>query len=221
MGSLAHQLDAFHDGLLARVDQATARQLERMAERLVAAGVGNHAPRPGESVPDFTLPDAEGRSVSLAATLAEGPTVLVFFRGGWCPFCTLALRALAEAWPKLRRFGAQVLAVSPAGARHAKEACACSALPYPVLTDHGNAVARAYRIAFTLEPEERAMYARFGHDLPAINGVPEWELPIPASFVIGRDRRVVHAVVDPHAYHRLEPADAVAAVEHLTRQAAG
>jgi peroxiredoxin len=206
---------------MTRVDPATAGQLERMAARLVAAGVGAGAPKPGDTAPDFTLPDACGQPVSLAATLAEGPVVLAFFRGGWCPFCTLALRALAEAWPKLRRTGAQVLAVSPAGARHAQDACACSALLFPVLSDHGNAVARTYGIAFALEPEERAMYARFGHDIAAINGVPEWELPIPAGFVIAPDGRVEHAVVDPHTHRRLEPADAIAAVERLTRTVAG
>jgi peroxiredoxin len=217
MGSLAHRLDAFHEGLMARVDQGTARQLQRMAARLAAAGVGNVAPKPGDTAPDFTLPDACGHKVSLAATLTQGPVVLAFFRGGWCPFCTMTLRALAEAWPKLRRAGAQVLAVSPAGARYAQEACACSSLPFPVLTDHGNRVARSYGLAFALEPEEQAMYARFGHDLPAINGVPDWELPVPAAFVIGRDRRVEHALVDPRAYRRLEPAEAIAVVERLAQ----
>jgi peroxiredoxin len=221
MGNLAHQLDAFHEGLMDRVDPDTAKRLKHMETRLAASGVGAGAPRPGEIAPDFTLPDACGHPVSLAATLAQGPVVLAFFRGGWCPFCTLSLRALATAWSRLRQAGAQVLAVSPAGARHAQEASACSALPYPVLTDHGNAVARKYGIAFMLEPEERAMYARFGHDIAAINGVSDWELPIPAGFVIGRDRRVVHAVVDPHAHRRLEPAEAIAVVERLTQPVAG
>jgi peroxiredoxin len=221
MDSLARQLDAFHDGLMERVDPATAQRLRRMAARLVEAGIGATAPRPGQLAPAFTLPDACGSRVSLEATLARGPVVLAFFRGGWCPFCTLALRALAQAWPRLRRAGAEVLAVSPALATHAQKACDCSALPFPVLTDHGNAVARQYGLAFALEPEEQAMYARFGHDIAAINGVPEWELPIPAGFVIDRDRLVAHATVDPHANRRMEPAEAIAAVERLTQAAVG
>lgn len=221
METLARQLDVFNEGLLERVDPATAQAIQRMADRLVAAGVGKEAPRPGNSAPDFTLPDAIGHDVSLGAALARGPVVLTFFRGGWCPFCTIALRALAKAWPKLRRAGADVLAVSPAAARFAEEACACSALPFPVLTDHGNHVARRYGLAFALEPEERALYARFGHDIAAINGVADWELPIPAGFVIGRDGIVVHAMVDPHPNRRLEPAEAVAAVERLTQPVIG
>jgi peroxiredoxin len=221
MDSLAHLLDAFHDGLMARVDPATARQLQRLVARLVAAGVGAGAPKPGELAPAFTLPDAGGRAVSLEATLAEGPVVLAFFRGGWCPFCTLTLRGLARAWPRLRRAGGQVLAVSPASPRHAQEATECSALPFPVLSDHGNAVARQYGLVYALTAEEQAMYDRLGHDIAAINGVPEWELPVPASFIIDRDRRVAHALVEPRANRRMEPAEAVAVVERLTRPAGG
>jgi peroxiredoxin len=221
MDSLARRLDAFHEGLMDRVDPGTARRLERMAARLVGVGIGAGAPKPGELAPAFTLPDAAGRAVSLEATLAEGPVVLAFFRGGWCPFCTITLRGLAQAWPRLRRAGARVLAVSPAGRRHAQEASDCNGLPFPVLTDHGNAVARQYGLVFALEPEEQALYAQFGHDIPAINGVPEWELPIPAGFVIDRDRLVAHAQVDPRANHRLEPAEAIAAVERLNQKRGG
>ena len=213
--SLAVQLDAFLEGVAERADPTTMAVIRHAADQMLADCVADRSLRVGDQAPDFTLPDKAGHPVALYDVLARGPVVLTFFRGGWCPFCTISLRALARIHPALRRRGAEVLAISPQP-RHACESTAhCSALPYPVLSDHDNRVARSYGVAVTLPPDLQKAYCSLGHDLPTINGVPGWELPMPSGFVVAPDARIVLARVDPRAHKRLEPNDALAAVEAL------
>jgi len=218
MGSLARELDAFMDGLMERIDPGTAETLCRHNERLIAEHVSERTPRVGVLAPDFTLPDQDGRPVSLRATLARGCVVLVFFRGGWCPFCLITLRALARTHPALRRQGAEILAVSPQALAHTFETAERHGLPFPVLSDHDNDIARSYGLVVPMPADLQAVYRRFGHDLPAINGVPRWDLPFPAAFIIGRDGRIVHASVDPRANRRLEPEEALATIRRLSER---
>ncbi|MDR3418807.1 MAG: peroxiredoxin-like family protein [Nevskia sp.] len=222
MRSLAQQLDDYLEGLIERADPEIVATIRRATERWLADKVAGAALKIGDMAPDFTLPDQSGNLVSLSAKLRRGPVVLTFFRGGWCPFCMISLRALAKAYPELRRHGAVMLAISPQPPPQSASMVECSALPFPVLSDHDNQVARRYGLVVTMPPDLQAVYRRLGHDLPAINGVPGWELSMPAGYVIapgdGRpgDGRIVLAHVDPRIHLRLEPADALAAVKRLT-----
>jgi peroxiredoxin len=218
--SLAQQLDEYLDGLMERADPEIVATIRRATECWLADKVADAALKIGEVAPDFTLPDQNGTPVSLSATLRRGPVVLTFFRGGWCPFCMISLRALARATPALRRHGAEVLAISPQPSRQSAAMVETSALPFPVLADHDNQVARRYGLAVAMPPDLQAVYRRLGHNLPVLNGVPGWELPIPAGYVIAPgDGRVVLAHVDPRIHRRLEPADALAAVQRLAQVA--
>lgn len=220
MRSLAHQLDDYLEGLMERADPEIMAAMHGASERWLADRVTDAALKIGEVAPDFTLPDQSGNPVSLSATLRRGPVVLTFFRGGWCPFCMISLRALARATPALRRHGAEVLAISPQPPRHSAAMVETSALPFPVLSDHDNQVARRYGLVVAMPLDLQAAYRRLGHDLPALNGVPGWELPMPAGYVIApEDGRVVFAHVDPRLHRRLEPADALAAVQRLAQVA--
>ena len=222
MRSLAQQLDDYLEGLMDRADPEIMAAKQRANERWLADKVTDAALKVGETAPDFTLPDQNDNPVSLSATLRRGPVVLTFFRGGWCPFCMISLRALARATPALRRHGAEVLAISPQPSRQSAAMAETSALPFPVLSDHNNQVAHRYGVVVTVPPDLQAAYRRLGHNLPAVNGVPGWELPMPASYVIAPgDGRVVLAHVDPRLHLRLEPADALAAVQYLAQQVAG
>lgn len=217
MRSLAQQLDDYLAGLMERADPEIMAVKRRTTEHWLADKVADTALKIGDAAVDFTLPDQNGNPVSLSATLRRGPVVLTFFRGGWCPFCMISLRALAKTYPKLRRLDAEVLAISPQPPGQSALMVESSALPFPVLSDHDNQVARRYGLVVAIPPDLQAIYRRLGHDVPAINGVPGWELPMPAGYVIApEDGRVVLAHVDPRLHLRLEPADALAAVERLT-----
>jgi peroxiredoxin len=213
--TLARQLEAFREGVLERADPKLVATLAQYDKALIESHIADSALRVGQQAPDFTLAGQDGRKVSLYETLARGPVVLSFFRGGWCPYCALSLRALASAFPEFRQRGAEVLAIAPEAGRCHASGGDCWWLPFQVLEDHGNAVARLFGLVLTLPPDVQAVYRLLGHDLPAINDAPGWELPMPAGYVIAPDRRVPFADVDPRAFHRMEPADALAAVEAL------
>lgn len=218
--SLSEQLDHFRKGMVQRMCGRDVEALSGLEEELRRAGVGQDGLQPGDMAPDFSLPDQHGTEVRLADRLAHGPVVLVFFRGGWCPFCTLTLRAWQDALSGLHDAGGDLLAVSPQPCSGCSQTAERDLLAFTVLSDHGCEVADSYRIAFDMPESVRPFYARLGHDLPRINGTGNWRLPLPASFVIGRDRRVALAHAEIASWRRLDPGDAIAAVRQLNAQAA-
>eukprot|EP01040_Poterioochromonas_malhamensis_P023633 gene23633-29034_t len=151
---------------------------------LAASGVAEQALKAGDPAPDFELPGVDGRTIRLSALLRDGPVIVSFYRGGWCPYCNLELRALQSALPQVRALGAQLVAISPQTPDESLSTAEKNALAFPVLSDVGSETARSFGIAFDLADELRPIYARFGHALPDRNGDESWVLPIPATFVI-------------------------------------
>jgi peroxiredoxin len=214
MAGLKEELDAFKTKFAATNEPSVVVAYEKGIEELRAAGLERNALKPGDSAPDFTLPDATGKPVNLAARLREGPVVLKFYRGGWCPYCNLELRAWQRALPELRARGAQLIAVSPETPDNSLSTQEKNALTFTVLTDAGGKVAGDYRLAFRLSPELQALYETRGRDLAEWNG-GDWTLPVPGTFVIGKDRRIALAFVDADYRARLEPSTAIDAVRRL------
>lgn len=208
--SLKDDLVNFSKSAAERIPAEIRKAFADGIAKLKAAGVGRGAPKPGDKAPDFALPDATGKTVSFQELRGDGPVVLSFYRGEWCPYCNLELRALQTALPEIEALGAQVVAVSPQTPDHSLSATEKNDLTFKVLSDAGNRVARAYGLVFKLSEELRPIYQKFGIDLPAYNGDDSFELPVPATFVIGRDGRVLHAHVDADYTTRLDPEDIVA-----------
>ena len=209
--SLAQDLDRLKDAFAQKNDPAVVAAYEKGIEELRAAGLERDALKRGDPAPDFTLPDAVGRAVSLSGRLKDGPVVLKFYRGGWCPYCNLELRAWQKALPQLGEAGGQLMAVSPESPDNSLSTLENNALAFTVLTDRGGSVARTYRLAFHLSPELKALYQSRGRDLGEWNG-GDWTLPLPGTFVIGRDGRIALAHVDADYRARLEPTEAIAAL---------
>lgn len=215
MDGLTKQLDAFMAGFMERADPAVVATLRASSMALEQAGLAERAFKVGDQAPDFTLPDQFGQLVSLRGLLERGPVVLTFFRGGWCPFCALTLRALAAIRPKLRRLGGELVAISPETPSNAAATAERNGLQFPVLTDNANRVAREYRLVWQLDEQMRAVYERLGHSLPKINGDNEWTLPVPAGFVVAPDGRITYAHVHTRVDRRIEPQAALNAVQQL------
>jgi peroxiredoxin len=214
--SLTHQLDAFRASFLARLPQAERELLAPAEANTRRAMRDGTIPGIGDKAPGFVLPDQHGAMVRLADRLSQGPVVLLFVRGAWCPFCTLTLRAYQNWLPAIHDAGGDLLAITPQPATSCSLMAERDLLAFETLSDHGSQVARGYGIAFETDPLLRPMYQRLGHDLPRLNGTGDWVVPLPATFVIGRDSRVVLAHVEPNYHRRLEPAKAVAALEALS-----
>ena len=169
----------------------------------------------GDQAPDFTLLDPAGRPISLAGVLRVGPAVVTFYRGGWCPYCNIQLRAYQRALPEIASLGARVIAISPQLADGSLSVAEKNALEFDVLSDVHNEVARNFGLVYALAEELRAALRSNNKALPGINGDESWELPLPATFVIGQDHRVALAHVDVDYRNRLAPEDITATLRSL------
>lgn len=194
-------------GFRAQVEtMVPAADLQVAWSEIAAWAPSEASARVGAAAATFTLPDAYGTSVSLAALLARGPVVLSFYRGEWCPYCNLELRALQAQLPAFEKHAATLVAVSPEKPDHARDLIGKERLAFPVLTDAGNVVARSYGLLFPIAPAfETLMRDKFGADMALRNADGRWELPVPATLVIGRDGRIVFAHVDPDFTRRADP----------------
>lgn len=218
MDDLTNALHAFRNSLHSRADQNTIDILQRHAAALAKSGLAERAIGQGDAAPGFTLPDQNGRQVALSAELAKGPVVLVFVRGGWCPFCAITLRAYDAILPGLVRAGASLVAISPETPANVRVTAERHSLRFPLLSDAGLAVATAYGLVWSMDAELRGVYQKFGHDVPRINGTGDWRLPIPAGYVIGKDGKVQVARCDSNIVNRLPPDVALVTAQQLAVQ---
>jgi peroxiredoxin len=192
-----------------------AKAIDGEIERLVHAGVGAQAPRAGDPAPTFTLPDARGGEVSLRRLLVDGPVVLVFYRGQWCPYCDLTLRAYQELLPRIHALGAELVAISPQIPDESLSTAEKKNLAFSVLSDVGNRVARRYGLVFQVPAGLDLLHKGFGVDLARSNGDASNELPVPGVFIVARDGRVAFGWSNADYRERLEPAVVLQRLEQL------
>ena len=191
--------------------------VDRMVARLEANNVGQSAPKPGEPMPDFMLPDEGGRLVRLADLLDQGPVVLSFNRGHWCPYCRLNVDGLARIAPEVENLGATIVAISPEKGRYASELKSYAKAPFPVLADIDNGYALELNLLFWVGDEKREAMQAGGFDIAPYQGNDAWMLPIPATFIIGRDGVVKARYIDPDYRRRMDLNELLAALKSALR----
>lgn len=169
----------------------------------------------GDIAPDFTLPAANGASISLADKLEERSAIITFYRGGWCPYCNLELRAYQKILPEINAAGGSLIAISPQTPDSSLSTAEKNELEFDVLSDVGSTVAQNYGVAFKLPKELQEVYKELDTSLPEYNGTDDWVLPVPASFVVDRKSHIVLANIDTNYQNRLEPTKALAALKTL------
>ncbi|MEL7029388.1 MAG: peroxiredoxin-like family protein, partial [Pseudomonadota bacterium] len=170
----------------------------------------------GDVLPAFSLPNQDGAAVSSAALLEKGPLVVSFFRGVWCPYCNIELKALARATPDFEEVGASLVAVSPQTPDWAARTRKTNDLTVDVLSDAGNAYAATLGLRFNLPDTIRDIYTNIAKiELPRYNGDPSWTLPMPARLVIGRDGVIAATDINPDYTHRPDPSETLAIVRDL------
>jgi len=214
---LKQEIDQLNAALAQQVPPQVLSSLAEAIRQLDGSGIARSSVQVGEHAPEFALPNASGVTIKLADLLQEGPVVLSFYRGIWCPYCNLELAALQRVLPQIRELGAQLVAVSPQTPEPTQQTVAKHGLAFQVLCDEGNRVAESYGLSFLLPESVRPVYAALGVDLPGFNGDDTFKLPMAATYVIARDGKVSHAFVNADYTQRLEPAEIVAALERLKR----
>ena len=210
--SLAERLATFAEAVRTQ-RPAFSDAVERLVRRLRESGVGEAAPKPGDPMPPFILPDENGHLVSLENLLRQGPVAITFHRGHWCPYCRININALARAHDIIIRDGAQIVAIIPERQQYAIEFKIDGHISFPVLTDMDNGYAMSLNLAFWMGEEmKEIMRQRPDRDIPKFQSNESWMLPIPATFVVGRSGRISARFVDPDYRKRMAIDDLVMAL---------
>ena len=215
--SLSEQLAAYKAGYLQRAAPERVAIMEAATADLRATGIESQALQVGARAPDLTLPDALGQPVRLSSLWQRGPLVLVFYRGGWCPYCNLELRAWQQQLGALKNLDAQLVAVSPQTPDNSLSTAEKNALAFPVLSDSALQAATAFGVAFEMPPELVEVYSRGGNDLPVLNGNGRWVLPVPATYLVDQNGSIAFAHIEADYRERAEPRDVLAAIAGLSR----
>lgn len=188
---------------------------DRMVARLMQGEAGIAAPAVGDEMPDALLPDSGGHLVGLSTLWANGPLVVSFNRGHWCPYCRLELHALKEAAAQIETTGAQLVSVVPETAEFSSKMIETNVLPFRVLSDMDLAYALELGLTVWTGPEIHAIYAPLGIDLARFQGNESSMLPIPATFVIATGGRVAARFVDSEFRRRMPIEDILTALTGL------
>lgn len=198
-------------------DEHWKTTLARVRQVLADSDIEDEALKVGDRAPMFELPDAFGNVIRLADLLKDGPVILSFYRGQWCPYCNIELRALQRALTDVQATGSTLVAVSPNVPDISRELIEKLGLAFPVLTDHDNLVAKEFRIAFEMIPEHVELYESRGRDIRLFNGTQARELPTPATYVVDTDGVIRYAYINVDYRTRAEPSEVVAAAAALQR----
>lgn len=185
-------------------DEAKAL-MAKAGNDIAQLGIHDHSLKAGDAIPAIALPNATGEMVSVHDLLKQGPVVITFYRGGWCPYCNMELRALQQALPEIKHQNASLVAISPEVPDSSLSTQEKNALTFEVLSDVGNAIARKFGLVFTLPDYLRPVYQAFGIDLVAANGDETFELPVPATYVVNVDGIIAHAYINIDYTKREDP----------------
>ena len=217
MTSLQDQLDEITANTRKLVQPERLAIGERAVEELFITGIEDRILPAGAQAPEFALKDSSGKLVRSADLLSLGPLVIKFFRGRWCPYCVTELETWRDLYDRIREQGALMIAISPQTQRQSDFMVGQHGLPFPILSDPGNAVAEKFGLVYTLPDYHRDYYLSILVNLPFVNGDKSWCLPLPATYVVAKDGRVVYAEAHADFRVRPEPEEALAACEIHSR----
>jgi len=215
--TLQAKLDAFKADFEAgkppyNVPYSMIEIMHRATAELIASGAAQRALKVGDRTPNFALKDQTDAVVSSKDLLAQGPLVVSFYRGVWCPYCNMELQALQAASPEFEKLGAKLVAISPQTAPNSRKSVRQNALTFPILSDTKNRVAASFGLRFELPDYLVDLYKSLKNDLPNFNGDPSWTLPMPARYVIGQDGVILYSEVNANYTRRPEPDDMLPAL---------
>ena len=213
--SLTTQLADYKAAFIARVDPARVAVMESATSTLRASGIEGTALKVGHAAPDVVLPNAMGSPVRLSSLWKTGPLIVLFYRGGWCPYCNLELRAWQQQLDAVARANAQLVAISPQTPDNSLSTQQKNELAFEVLSDSSLEAARGFGVLFDMPEALVALYSGAGNDLPVLNGNGRWSLPVPATFVIDTAGIVQLAHVDADYRNRADPADVLARITQV------
>ena len=215
--TLKSKINQFKDRFLEQVPQQIQEKMRKAEETLKSSHLAERALTAGNDAVDFTLPNARGEQVSSEELRRQGPVVLSFYRGGWCPYCSMELKALQSVNAEIEAIGARLVAISPQLPDESLSTAEKNDLEFEVLSDVNSEVADQYGLTFSLDEDLRPIYKNWGADVAAVNDDPDCKLPLPATYVISQDGKIVHSFVEEDYTERLEPDEILDSLRNLRR----
>jgi peroxiredoxin len=215
--SLKEQLAEYRAAWYQRVPAERQAIMQHHIDQLRGGAIPRTMLNVGDQAPEIVLENAKGAVVDIGALLKKGPVILTFYRGGWCPYCNLELKAYQEILPRIIAAGAALVAISPERPDDTVSTAEKNALTFEVLSDADQKVGRAFGLVYEFTEELKHAYRGFNLDIPARNGtLGEWALPVSATYVIDRDGSIIYAYTDADYRDRADPRDVL---QVLTRKA--
>ena len=213
--NLTQELNTYKAKFKANQPEEIKSVMTKATTDLINTRLAENSLGQGDKLPDFSLPNAVGEEVTLESLLSKGAVVISFYRGGWCPYCNMELRALQQVLPEIEAKGATLVAISPETPNSSLSTKEKNELSFEVLSDLGNILAKQLGLVFTLPESLRPIYNNFGIDIPAHNGDSSFELPIPATYVVATDGTVVRSFASGDYTERLNPLEIIKALNKL------
>ena len=213
---IKRELEAYQRDFATKAPAERLKAYEEGVDEVKKSGVLAIALRVGAKAPDFELPNASGKMVKLSALLANGPVVVTWYRGGWCPYCNIALRGFEKVLPEIKSEGASLVAISPQTPDNSLTTVEKDGLGFEVLSDKGNKTAHDFGVAYKL-PTVIVDQFKGRLDLSKFNGDSSQELPLGATYVIDKEGVIRYAFVDGDYRKRAEPSAVVAALKSLKK----
>jgi peroxiredoxin len=195
-----------------------AKAYDELVERLNVIDRGEVGPQLGEAMPQFNLPDENGRLVTLTSLLRSGPVVISINRGHWCPYCKLDLRSLAEINGEIERLGARTITIMPDSAQFTEGYANRNSLPFPVLSDIDLGYSLSLDLIFWVGDQVRALYSQAGVELEKYQGNDAYFLPMASKFIVGRDGLVKARQVNIEFRERMESEAIIAQLQKLSKR---
>jgi len=215
---LKDEIKKMQEEMLPQIPEDALKLIFGKTEELINSGIAERALNEGDEIPQINLPNAVGKTIDVNSMLKEGPVVIIFYRGAWCPYCNLELKALQQALPEIKTLDARLIAISPNTPDDSISSIEKHGLEFEVLTDAGNKIAKEFRLVFNLAEELRHIYQQFNFDIPKYNGNDSWELPIPATYIVNTDGRIFHSFVNADYTQRMEPTEIISKLKELAAQ---
>jgi peroxiredoxin len=215
MGLLKAAIDQYDAEKNKEVPSYILAAMARATEDLEASGIESRAVKIGDRMPDFELPNQNGLMRRFSDYLSESPVVLNVYRGGWCPYCNLEMKALHDSLPQIEARGARLVGMTPETPDNAMATAERHRLGIDILSDAHNRVAERLGLVFELPEYLRPIYQGLGIDIPGYNGEQSFRLPVPATYIVSKEGIVAHAFVNADYTRRMEPADIAARLETL------
>ncbi len=212
--SLKEQLAEYRADWSRLVPAERRAVMEQHIQQLRKGAIVHTMLKLGDSAPAIVLGNAKNEMVDVAKLFVRGPVIVTFYRGGWCPYCNLELKAFQEVLPEIEAAGASLVAISPEKPDETLSTVEKNALRFEVLSDIGQKVGRAFGLVYRFTDELRGYYEGAKLEIPALNGaLGDWSLPVPATYVISQDGTIIFAHADVDYRNRAEPREVLNALQ--------